>query len=315
MHRCWARHSAGDRTGLISYMQSSLVSPIQDILTTLSAENRLRVWSVIITIFGDCIVPRGGQISLASLQSITDEMGIEANALRTSLSRLAKEGWIERERHGRQSSYRLAGAGQSSFARAESKIYSPLNSEWDGVFEIVLLHPEFASKRKLQAKSLKLSGFGEALQGVFVKPWDGGETSLPFEPLAQFKGESVNGMNLRDLATSAWPLDELNRSYDDFIRTFAPVRSQVEKGVELSEASALVLRIIMVHEWRRIYLKDVNLPEEMKPQLWRGTDAYRLVSSLYKMLVLQSEAYLNALKATPSMSLSKSDSSFGKRFT
>ena len=45
----------------------------------------LRVWSVIITLFGDAILPRGGAVSSQTVQAIMQRLGIESGAVRTCL--------------------------------------------------------------------------------------------------------------------------------------------------------------------------------------------------------------------------------------
>ena len=56
------------------------------IIAALRGEERLRVWSLIITVFGDAIVPRGGRIPLQALQEILARLGIEPGAVRTALT-------------------------------------------------------------------------------------------------------------------------------------------------------------------------------------------------------------------------------------
>jgi phenylacetic acid degradation operon negative regulatory protein len=68
----------------------------------------LRAWSLIVTIYGDAVVPRGGSLWLGSLLDMMAAFGIGGGVVRTAMSRLAKDGWIERQRIGRQSYYRLS---------------------------------------------------------------------------------------------------------------------------------------------------------------------------------------------------------------
>ena len=61
------------------------------------SNNKIRVWSLVITIFGDCINPRGGKIAMAELQSLICLFNIEPGALRTAMSRLAKKNTYTRK--------------------------------------------------------------------------------------------------------------------------------------------------------------------------------------------------------------------------
>ena len=84
------------------------MDPIEDLVGRLNSTKKLRVWSVIITFFGDAIVPRGGSVSAKTVQSLLGRMGIEAGAVRTAFSRLTSDGWVVREKIGRSSFFRLS---------------------------------------------------------------------------------------------------------------------------------------------------------------------------------------------------------------
>ena len=55
----------------------------------------LRGGSLIVTIFGDAIMPRGGAVTLGSLISLAAPFGLNERLVRTAAARLAKEGWLE----------------------------------------------------------------------------------------------------------------------------------------------------------------------------------------------------------------------------
>ena len=52
----------------------------------------LRAGSLIVTVFGDAIVPRGGSLWLGALLDIMALFGSEAGLVRTALSRLVQDG-------------------------------------------------------------------------------------------------------------------------------------------------------------------------------------------------------------------------------
>src|SRR5262245_51763084 len=68
-------------------------APLGEILRHLRAEPS-RTWSVIITVFGDAIVPRGGAVWLGTLVSFFAALGIGDGVVRTAMSRLAADGWL-----------------------------------------------------------------------------------------------------------------------------------------------------------------------------------------------------------------------------
>lgn len=263
----------------------------------------MKVWSVLITIFGDCIVPRGGRICLSSLQQITAPMNLEANAIRTALSRLAKDGWLDRRRHGRQTSYALQGDGKMLFERAEERIYANGVKPWTGEFEILVQKGETANQRAKARKNLLKAGFGVIGSESYIRPCfeenglhDGIDGYI-------FRGIVTAGRDARQMAIEAWPFDELNAAYDEIHKRFQPFSRLQQGELSADPLASLVLRILLVHEWRRVVLRDVDLPLDYKPPGWLGEKVRAMVADLYLRLVEASERFLDTLEAEPGRNL------------
>ena len=92
--------------------------------TALQASQQLSAWSLIVSFLGDAIGPGGGVVSASTLQTLMQRLGIGHGAVRTAVSRLAAEGWIERSREGRNSFYALSGDVGETILRAERRIYA-----------------------------------------------------------------------------------------------------------------------------------------------------------------------------------------------
>ena len=98
-------------------------SPLK-LIEELQESGALKVWSLIITFFGDAVEPRGGIVAASTLQSVMEVMGVGSGAVRTACSRLAKDGWIVRQKQGRNSFYRLSDMGHAPFRKASQQIYT-----------------------------------------------------------------------------------------------------------------------------------------------------------------------------------------------
>jgi phenylacetic acid degradation operon negative regulatory protein len=96
------------------------------------------VWSLLVTFFGDAVAPRGGRVALSVLQDAMALLNIEAGAVRTAMSRLAGDGWVEREREGRLSFYELSPKGRYAFDEATRRIYAPGPPDWSGEWIIAI---------------------------------------------------------------------------------------------------------------------------------------------------------------------------------
>src|SRR5260370_3114631 len=70
-----------------------------------------RTGSIVITVFGDAIVPRGGSVWLGTLLKFFETLEIDSSVVRTAMSRLTADGWVERSKVGRNSFYRLVRRG------------------------------------------------------------------------------------------------------------------------------------------------------------------------------------------------------------
>src|SRR5580692_1935311 len=112
--------------------------PLARIIDQLKREPS-RTGSIVITVFGDAIVPRGGAVWLGTLLGFFAALDIDGNVVRTAMSRLAADGWLERSKVGRNSFYRLNKKGRQTFDAAAKHIYDPQSSDWTGRFELLLI--------------------------------------------------------------------------------------------------------------------------------------------------------------------------------
>src|SRR5258708_35013586 len=87
-----------------------MAHPLARIIDQLKREPS-RTGSIVITVFGDAIVPRGGSVWLGTLLKFFETLDIDSSVVRTAMSRLTADGWFERIKVGRNSFYRLGGGG------------------------------------------------------------------------------------------------------------------------------------------------------------------------------------------------------------
>src|SRR5690348_14845212 len=121
-----------------------LVKPLEALLRRFQSQRPLRSGSLLITIFGDAIAPRGGAVTLGSLIDLARPFGLGERLVRTAVARLAAEGWVAATRHGRCSEYRLTDSGRKLFAEATRRIYGANPSTWSGEWTLVVVPPSSA---------------------------------------------------------------------------------------------------------------------------------------------------------------------------
>ncbi len=114
--------------------------------------------------------------------------------------------------------------------------------------------------------------------------------------------------------TDCWRLDQLSERYEAFLQCFRPLLKAVAAVKQLAPEDAFQIRTLLVHEYRRILLKDTDLPDEVLPANWVGRAARNLTANLYRATHLQAEAYLREVMETADGRLPKAASSYYLRF-
>src|SRR5262245_45836736 len=119
--------------------ETALDRAVRALLTRFGRQRPLRSGSLLITILGDSIAPRGGMITLSSLIRLAEPFGLPERLVRTSVGRLAKDGWLSSRRSGRQSEYSLTQHGRARFAEATQRIYAAPPRDWNHRWTMLLL--------------------------------------------------------------------------------------------------------------------------------------------------------------------------------
>lgn len=265
-----------------------MAHPLSRIIDQLKREPS-RTGSIVITVFGDAIVPRGGSVWLGTLLQFFEGLDIDAGVVRTAMSRLASDGWLTREKVGRNSFYRLAAKGRQTFEAATRHIYEPPASDWTGRFELLLIGN--GDDREIARDALRNAGFGAPLPGVWVAP---AGVPVPDEAAGAIRLEvSAEDDNGRRLLEASWPLARTADAYEKFMTMFAPLRAAIGRGTALSEADAFTARILLIHYYRRVVLRDPLLPESLLPGDWPGKAARMLCGEIYRALLAPSEQWLD----------------------
>jgi len=286
----------------------------------------LRAGSLIVTIFGDSIMPRGGAIALGRLIRLAAPFGLNERLVRTATARLAHEGWVEARRVGKRSEYRLSSGGRERFAEATERIYGAPSVSWSGRWTLIVLPAMPAAARQRLRKELAWQGFGELSSGVFAHPEhaarvDGaaagsdpqiGGTKLPARALV-FEASLASPTTPAPLVDLGWDLNDLARRYKRFAGRFERVSAALSRAAPDPE-TGFILRTLLIHEYRRLHLRDPLLPERLLPAAWPGLRAAELCRAIYGQVFAASEIHLSEAAAHLDGALPPADRSILERF-
>lgn len=262
----------------------------------------LRAGSLIVSFFGDVVAPRGGSVWLGGLIRALEPLGVSGRLVRTSIYRLVQDGWFCSSREGRRSYYRLTETGEGRFARATERIYGRPAQDWQGQWLMVLVPPGAGEARDGLRRELGWMGFGALAPGMMGRPvadptrleaFLAEQAPAPVSYRATLSPGS-DPDRLAELIRNSWKLEETERAYLRFIRSFEPVLQAGDGLASLAGETSLVLRVLLIHEYRRILLRDPQLPPALLPADWHGRLAYALCRDLYLRLLPGSEAHVRA---------------------
>ncbi|WP_299897799.1 PaaX family transcriptional regulator C-terminal domain-containing protein [uncultured Ruegeria sp.] len=252
-------------------------------LTTTSTQ---RVWSVLVTIFGDLAQDGSDQISGSLITALTRLAGIRAEATRVALHRLRKEGWIESTRVGRNSVHRLTSFGRSQSVAAAPRIYSR-DSNMPDIWHVLIASNSESSRKELS--DLMLTGDYFSLNAsTAMAP---GPMPDDLEELLGFESDTISVPNwLRDLCGP----EPLKTAYDQFWDAIQIVERLLPAEGAGDPMRSAVLRVLVVHAWRRIVLRHPSLPPVFLPDDWKGAACREAVSHLLDRLPRRSLSSLEA---------------------
>ncbi|WP_424966114.1 hypothetical protein [Dinoroseobacter sp. S375] len=215
-----------------------------DLIATLCQTGDLKVWSLLVTLFGDAAMADGAVLSGPQISEILGRLQIRPEAQRVALHRLRKDGWITATRRGRIGLYGLSTRGRAETAAVADRVYAPSIPDAPARYVIVTRDGTEAPKQAL------LLGAGRYLGPV---PGGADTLSAPLPgPLPPWVAASAVPEPLgTDLA---WLRDALDHG---------PTRPE-------DPMTATAQRLVILHHWRRLALRLAPEAEALLGPDWVG---------------------------------------------
>lgn len=243
-----------------------LSEPLASYTTALTELGGQRVWSLLVSVFGDLAQDEGAGIDGPLLSQIMAAMDVRPEATRVALHRLRNDGWITSQKSGRTSRHCLTGRGRAETITASARIYATpqdIPSHWQ------LLITD--GKDTDQKDALAAAGFTALLPRVYI----GSITAKAPPQSIVLSGDSVPAW----VRTQITPLD-LMEDYAALFAILTQLAHDLPERVTMRPMDQAILRCLIVHNWRRLVLKHPDLPQALYMPGWREHDCRALVTEL-----------------------------------
>lgn len=297
-------------------------APIAERAIAWGQEPDISARSTLVTILGDTIAPLGGTAWLAHLITLAEPFGFNERLVRTSMFRLAAEGWVDNERIGRQSRYSLTPHGERETTAAEQRIYHLGDRVWDGSWTLVFLAQDPTADGPPPdddpARLLRWRGFARMADSVHARPNDVtaetrelldrlGLDPPPAVASARFDGSGeapVDGTPFR-LDSGLADAEDAYRRFVDRYRWADPdggdgTGRHTDTGAafdpaDLSPVEAFALRTMVIHDLRRARLRDPDLPVAVLPDDWPGLRAIELAARIHAAVAAEAWSWVTEI--------------------
>ncbi len=243
-----------------------------------------RVWSIIVSLFGDMAQEPGAQISGGALTQIIEPMGIKPEAIRVALHRLRKDGWIESDRIGRVSRHVLSEFGRTQSAAVTPRIYARDSAP---VEHWHLLIAEDGTGTQLLDDVMLSDDYIPIGRNIAMRAG-----------AAPLQAEGLLALDISPQTAPKWIQDRLCppelrascRALLTAVQNAAKTHPEEWTPTPLQSAT---LRTLLVHRWRRVVLRQPDLPAAFYPPDWVGPACRNSIIRMLDLLPRPSAAILS----------------------
>lgn len=243
---------------------------------------------------------------VAALIDLLAVVHLDESAVRTSISRLKRRGWLVAERRASGSGYRLTETARTTLADGDRVVWharerTRLAEGW--VVVTASIPERERARRSLLRSRLARLGFGNVSGGVWLAPARRSDEAIALlteldllDAVDVFIAHYTNGQGLTSMIHRGWDLTTLEKDYRSFIALAHPLveRWQHSPG---TDADALADDLGILNRWRSLVYRDPGLPRELLGADWVGDDAVQRFEQLTSLLAPAALRHVHAVVA------------------
>jgi phenylacetic acid degradation operon negative regulatory protein len=270
--------------------------------------NKVHPKAAMLTLYGDYVLPRGGELEISSLITLLGNFGLSEMAIRSAVSRMCQSGLLKANRTKSKSCYSLTSEGRSLLTEGAQRIFQRKESQWDGKWNIVTYSIPESMRHVRYRLRLELGwlGYGALCESTWISPYDlTGEVKtllrrLNIEDYAHiFNASHQGGPDPRKIISRCWDLDKIHRKYADFLAEYQPKLEEHLKrlrgGETIEPSECFVACFNLINEYRKLPFFDPDLPLELLPRNWLRPQAAALFDEYHSLLFGKANEYFDSV--------------------
>jgi phenylacetic acid degradation operon negative regulatory protein len=262
--------------------------------------------SAILTLYGDYVIHRGGEIGIGSLIKIFSNFGLSEQSIRSAVSRMCRAGLLKVRRKGSKSYYSLTRDAYNLLNKGAQRIFKRRSNHWDGTWSMVVY---FIPEKKRHARDrlrqeLSWMGYGPLSEATWISPHD---LTKEVEEMAEalkikenvqvFQARYLGFADSEKIVSRCWDLSSIHSRYANFMTRYNPkLQSHLDKmknGETIEPSDCFVERFNLIHEYRKLPFFDPDLPEQLLPSDWLRGQAAALFQQYHDLLTEKANEYFN----------------------
>lgn len=268
----------------------------------------IRPQSMVFTLYGEYVLDRADGVWVGSLVHIGTRFGLSGQAVRSALSRMVRNGWLAIHPLDRKSYYVLTDKSRLLLAEGSHRIFQRRTGLWDGSWHLLTYSiPEQQRQLRDQLrKRLSYLGFGPLGSATWISPHRlAGQVRHVVDSLGLagcvelFTAGHLGYASDAAMAARCWDLDEIARRYRAFLVSqrpaFAALNRRLMAGEAIEDSQCFVDRFLLVHEYRRFFFLDPELPRDLLPPDWPGWEAAQLFQTYHDLLAEPANRYFETV--------------------
>jgi len=271
-------------------------------------KRKIRTITIILTLFGSYVNPRGGKVWVGSLIKLLEPFGLSSNAIRLALSRMSKQNLIRSQKIDRKSYYSLTAKGNQWMLYGQRWTLEKECRPWDKKWRLLVYNIPEESRylRDTLREELKGMGFGNLSSSLWISPFNFKEKMAKLFGkikvtgyVETFEAKYTGLVEGRELAARAWDIKGLEERYRSFIGKYSPIfvrhKERIKRNETIDLGKCFAGRFRVTAEYIGIALYDPMLPLELLPDDWAGITAENICLEYRKLLAPEANKFVDLI--------------------